>query len=137
MCNQKNTRMELSYFLAQLFGLSLAIFAAIMFMRPGMMRPMITEVGQNKLLTAFVSIAGIMGGLAVILTHNVWVMGWPVIITLFGWSALLKSITYMLAPDMITDMANMVYGSASRTRLVLVIAFALGLYLTGAGFGMV
>ncbi len=37
-------------------------------------------------------------GLAVVLGHNVWVWGLPVVVTLAGWLMLLKSVVYVLFP---------------------------------------
>ena len=37
-------------------------------------------------------------GLIVILTHNVWVWGLPVIVTLLGWAMSVKSVIYLFFP---------------------------------------
>ncbi len=126
--------MELSYFLAQLFGLSLAIFAAAVFHRPQMIRSLVAEIGQNQLVTLFAGFAGIMGGIAIILNHNVWVADWPVLITLFGWASVIKSVMYLMAPQILADLGAKVYNSKGSTQAVLLVAFAVGVYLAGAGF---
>ena len=37
-------------------------------------------------------------GLFVVLTHNVWVADWPVIITIFGWGWTVKATLYLVRP---------------------------------------
>jgi len=127
--------MELSFFLAQLFGLSLAIFAGATLHQPALIRSIIPEIGKNMLVTLLASFAGIMGGLAVILTHNVWVASWPVLITIFGWAALIKGVAYLFAPAALAEFGAKVYSSDNVTRAILFVTMAVGIYLAGAGFG--
>jgi uncharacterized protein YjeT (DUF2065 family) len=48
-------------------------------------------------------------GLFVVLTHNVWVPGWPVVVTVCGWGWTVKSVIYMVRPR-VTDVIG-------RTRM--------------------
>ncbi|MDH3561590.1 MAG: hypothetical protein OEN52_11625 [Gammaproteobacteria bacterium] len=41
-------------------------------------------------------------GLTVVTLHNVWVADWPVVITVVGWIMVLKSIAYLLLPQVMT-----------------------------------
>lgn len=41
-------------------------------------------------------------GLTVVALHNVWVADWPVVITLLGWIMVLKSMLFLLAPQLMT-----------------------------------
>lgn len=45
-------------------------------------------------------------GLVIVNGHNIWEMGPPVIITVFGWLMLVKCILVMLAPQPMLDMAK-------------------------------
>jgi len=126
--------MELSYFLAQLFGLTFVIVAGALFLRPAMIRPMVNELGQSHLVAVVLSLIGVMGGLAVVLTHNVWEFSWTIWITLLGWAALIKGVMYLIAPKMLSELAGKVYGSTNTIRTVLFIAFIFGAYLAAVGF---
>jgi hypothetical protein len=126
--------MELSLFLAQLFGLTLAIFAGIALFRPGLVRGAINEFGRSKSVTWLYSLLGIIGGLSVVLTHNVWIAGWPVIITIFGWAALIKGVLFLVSPALLRDMGLSIYDSPGRTKVILLLVGLLGLYLAGVGF---
>lgn len=128
-------RMELSLFLAQLFGLTLVIFAAVAVMQPGLLRGAIKEFGQSSAVTLLYSLLGIVGGLAVVLSHNVWVASWPVVITILGWAALIKGIMFLVSPALLQDLGLSVYSSKNKTKVILVIVGILGLHLAGVGFG--
>lgn len=41
-------------------------------------------------------------GLTVVSLHNVWVADWPVVITVFGWIMVFKSMIYLLVPQVMT-----------------------------------
>jgi hypothetical protein len=128
--------MELSYFLAQLFGLTLAIYAVALMQQPKLISSMMKELGENSLTTLLFSFVAITGGLAVVLTHNVWEWSWVVIITIFGWASLLKGITFLMAPKLLSKVGGGVYGTPGKTRLTLFVALVFGLYLAGIGFGI-
>lgn len=128
--------MELSYFLAQLFGLMMIIYAVALLMKPLVIQSLIDEVRDNKLFTLIASFIGIVGGLAVVLSHNIWVIDWRVVVTIFGWSALLKGIAYLIAPQSLVSVGGTLYHSPARTKIVLFIMLFLGIYLTGVGFSL-
>lgn len=127
--------MELTNFLAQLLGLTIAIFAGIAVLQPGMIRAVVREFGVSPMVTLLYGAAGIVGGLAIILSHNVWVADWPVLVTVVGWAALLKGMVALASPELLHDMGESIYSSPGRTQIILVIAGILGIYLAGAGFG--
>ena len=106
-------------------------------MRPGLVRKMLNEIGKDSTLTMFAGVAGILGGLAVILNHNIWEWSWSVWITLFGWSALIKGFMYLMYPDVLKRLGYKIYGTTNKTRLVLLVAFVLGVYLAGVGFELI
>jgi hypothetical protein len=125
--------MELSIFLAQLFGLTIMIFAGLVFFRPGVIDEAISSLRPNSFSSVIAGFVGIVAGLAVILSHNIWEMNWRGLVTLFGWASLIKGITYMAFPDRIISMAKNMMNSDSR-KIVLAVTFFLGLYLAYQGF---
>jgi hypothetical protein len=128
--------MELSNFLAQLFGLTLAIYAVALMQQPKLIRSLMRELGDNTLVTLLFSFVAITGGLAIVLTHNIWEWSWVVIITIFGWVSLLKGITFLMAPKLLAKVGSGVYGTPGKTRLSLFVVLVVGLYLAGSGFGI-
>lgn len=128
--------MELSYFLAQLMGLSLIIFAAVGILRPRIVRDAISTFESNTLTSLFFGFASIVLGLAIILTHNIWEFSWVGVITLFGWAALLKGITFLLAPDTLLNFGTVVYKTDGSVRGVLFFTLLIGVYLAYNGFSI-
>ena len=129
--------MELSLFLAKLFGLTLIIYAIAIFMRPQLMNTVVKDLKPDSFLMLMAGLVGIVGGLSIILTHNLWTQDWRVLITLFGWAALLKGISYTAFPDVLLGTAKSVLATDTRRNIALGLTFLLGCYLAGVGFGMV
>lgn len=127
--------MELSPFLAKLFGVSSALFAIVGLVRPKLIKEAVDDFNQSAFMTIIIGYMMLVASLAIVLAHNVWDGSWRVIITLFGWAGLLKSMTYLLAPESLGKVGTSVYASEKQIRMVLVLFFLLGVYLAAKGFG--
>jgi hypothetical protein len=68
-----------------------------------------------------------VAGLAVVRAHPRWVWGWPVLVTLSGWLALLLGLFRMIAPD-----APQADADAAITYVVLAVLVLIGGILTRA-----
>lgn len=112
------------------------IFAVSALFRPHFLRDVTDDLAQaSPLVRLFFSMVAIGGGLAIVLTHNVWVAGWPLIITLIGWGGLIKGVLALVRPQSLILAADVVYGSERRAWVTLVLAALFGAYLTAVGFG--
>ena len=67
-----------------------------------------------------------VAGLAIVRSHNYWVRGWPVIVTLVGWFIILLGLFRMFAPEMQLE------GAKKTTMVVVLTMFLLviGIFLT-------
>lgn len=126
--------MELSYFLAQLFGLTLIIFAVVAFFQPSIISATIRDMKPFSFPLLLAGFIGVFGGLAIILSHNVWEWSWRVIVTLFGWTALIKGIAYVAFPETLMRTGISVFEGKWR-KLSLVVTFLVGCCLVYHGFG--
>ena len=68
-----------------------------------------------------------VAGVAIVQVHNRWTRGWPVLVTAFGWFAILGGGLRMFAPQAATSGATWVYG-------LLVALLAVGVLLTVKGY---
>ncbi len=128
--------MEVSYFLAQLMGLSITIFAVIGIIRPRIVTDAIRTFEANSLTSLFFGFTAIVVSLAIILNHNIWELSWVGVVTLFGWLGLLKGIAYLLAPQVLLSSGLAMYKTSTNIRAVLILALLLGLYLSYTGFAL-
>jgi hypothetical protein len=127
--------MELSLFLAQLMGISLAVFSLAGIVRPTLIHSAVQDFDHETFSTLSIGFMAMVAGLALILSHSVWDGTWRVWISLFGWSAFLKGCVYMMAPQQLIGFSKTLFKNDSWIRMYLVATLVLGLYLTYKGFG--
>jgi hypothetical protein len=88
-----------SIFLAKLIGPVLLAMSAGMIFNAKAYRPVLEEIVRNRALVVVFGLMTMSAGLAVVLTHNVWVAGWPVLITIVAWLTMISGAFRLLAPQ--------------------------------------
>jgi hypothetical protein len=92
--------MQTSIFLAQLMGpVLLAAAIGLLLDRAGY-RAMALELLASPALIFLSGLLTMTAGLAIVLHHNVWVAGWPVLITIFGWLGAIGGAARMALPQL-------------------------------------
>ena len=82
--------MSVSIFLARLLGPLLLLPGIGILVNPRPFRRMATEVVGSVTLVYLFGLIDFAAGLVIILTHNVWLLSWRVLITLIGWLMLIR-----------------------------------------------
>jgi len=75
-------------------------------------------------------------GFVIVAFHNVWVMGWTVLITIFGWIALIKGVMIFLFPGFYANISNRMKGGVRFMRVYALIAFIIGIFFLLLGSGV-
>lgn len=68
-----------------------------------------------------------VAGLAVVRAHNLWIRGWPVVVTLVGWFVILLGLFRMFVPELFL---KSVQSSTSAFIVPTIGVLAIGIYLT-------
>jgi hypothetical protein len=97
--------MQESIFLARLLGPLFLIVGASILVNPGVFRTMTNEVVRSVTLVYLFGFLDFTAGLAIVLTHNVWIASWRVLITLIGWLMLIRGTVRILIPETIMGYA--------------------------------
>jgi hypothetical protein len=90
--------MQSSRYLARLIGPVLAIAGLAAVVNQQGYLDMATGIIGDAALLYFSCILGLLGGIALVHAHNIWVGDWRVIITLIGWLSIVESAAWILAP---------------------------------------
>lgn len=91
--------MQTSIFLARLLGPLLLILGVSLLVNGRAFRAMAKELVDSALLVTVFGVMDFAAGLAIVLTHNVWVASWRVLVTLIGWLLLIRGAVRILVPD--------------------------------------
>jgi hypothetical protein len=127
--------MEMSLFLAKIIGAVMTAFAVAGLMRPNIIRDALRDFDHESFARLIAGCAGIGVGIALILTHNIWAWNYQGLITLFGWTALVKGASYLLLPKHAVNLTKSMLKSKSQMKVFLVASLLIGLYLLYSGFG--
>lgn len=126
--------MQTSIFLARLLGPLLVIPGVGILFNPRAFRTMLTEVVGSLTLVYLFGLIDLAAGLAIILTHNVWVANWRLLITLIGWLMLLRGVARTLIPHTIMAFAAKRIDNKQFFLVSGVVLVVLGLVLCFFGY---
>jgi uncharacterized membrane protein len=126
--------MDTSLFLARLIGPVLVVLAIGLLTRQDAWRSMAKEFTASRPLLFLSGFLTLLGGLALVNTHNVWEAGWPVIITIFGWLAVIGGIARMLFPDTVVGISERMLNNKTYLSVAGVVEGLIGLWLCYVGY---
>ena len=123
-------------FLSRLLGLYCAIAGLLMMGRRDATVDIVTGLVADPPLMFTLGVLMILGGLAMVLAHNVWSGGLAArIVTLLGWAVLLKGVLFLVFAAY--GAAEFYLGALQYAKMFYFyasVALLLGLFLTYAGF---
>lgn len=91
--------MRTSLFLAKLAGPLLVLVGIAMIADPTGWQALAVDFMRSPGLMYFAAMVGFAASLAIVLTHNVWVGDWRIILTLLGWIGIFDSTSWLLVPQ--------------------------------------
>lgn len=95
----------------------------------------VTEGQERQALSWIWGFINLLLGATIVAFHRAWSSDWRVIITVLGWSAILKGVLFMLFPDS----AKALYRRCNKLGVLAtggVVAILLGLFLLYKGLSM-
>jgi hypothetical protein len=90
--------MNTSIFLAKLIGPLMAVLGAGVLFNAKNFKKLSGDFLKSPQLLFLSGLMLMPAGLAIVLSHNVWVWDWPVIVTLLGWAAMISGAIRIFAP---------------------------------------
>lgn len=89
---------EVSLFLAKVLGCYLLIISLYLFFKGDRIQKIAEQFKSNEALQMFSAVVTMILSLLIIVGHNVWVISWPLLITLIGWLGFIKSVVRLFLP---------------------------------------
>lgn len=126
--------MDVSIFLAKFWGWYLIIFFVILSFNPSRIKQ-ILEYAKDQKFAILASFLAIIFGLLNILFHNIWEANWTIIITLLGWTALLKGVVMFIFP--VKAIQTIDFINIKLIQAVYIFLFMCGLYLLNMGYELI
>ncbi len=98
--------MQTSIFIAKLLGLIYVVVGIALLSKPQAFRTLLQEFLESRVIIYLAGVLGLLGGLALVLTHNVWAFDWRLIITLVGWASVVRAIVTIFLPQQIVSIGS-------------------------------
>ena len=126
--------MDTSLFLAKVLGIFLAVMGAVISLRRKQLAPVFEKLLDDRPLVYIISIFAFIIGVLLVVSHNVWVAGWPVVVTILGWAIVLKTLFYLLLPDEVKARLFRRINIPAWYGIGGAVNFLVGVFLAGKGF---
>jgi hypothetical protein len=116
-------------FLATVIGWFMVIASIFLFFRHEHMKSVIDDVITHPGLFFVFALFTLILGLLMVTSHNIWLMGWPVVITLFSWLVLMSGAIRLAFPDITMKMGKSYFHHPIRMQITGVVLLIVGLFL--------
>ena len=118
-----------TYCLATVVGWYLVIMSLLLLFRRTIVISGVTNIMDQPGLFLVVAFFTVIIGLLMVSSHNLWVMGWPVLVTLIGWLVLISGLVRLFFPDTIHRMWHRLLAKTEVFTFVGIVLLIIGLFL--------
>jgi uncharacterized membrane protein len=123
-----------SVFRAKLLGPFFAVVGLSVLMNADAFRGIVKEFLKSPGLVFLTGLLTLPAGIAIVLTHNVWVADWPVLITIIGWLGVVSGIARICAPKNVTSTGKKISANKNFPMVGGAIWLAIGAALCFFGY---
>jgi hypothetical protein len=125
--------MDTSLFLLKFWGWYCVIFFFVLSFNPKRIKQIVDDL-QDQKFTILISFIAIVIGLLNVLVHNVWEPNISILVTLFGWAALLKGILLFTFPKRVVKLITLF--NIKFVQVLYVLLFFMGVFLLNQAYGI-
>ena len=126
--------METPVFIARVFGIFYLVAAVSIMVNRQFYQKFMEDYCKNTALVFFTGMFALIIGIVIVLLYNVWVADWTVIITIIGWTALIKGIWIIVFPNSVPKFMQAYQKNAGLLGIHAIGALIFGIVLTFFGF---
>jgi uncharacterized membrane protein len=126
--------MTTSIYLAKLMG---PVFLAIglgLLLNAKTYRKLAEEFVESSALIYLSGVLLMLGGVALLLAHNVWTLNWPFLITALGWLAVIGGAVRIIVPQGSQEIGRDIVSSSIALTIACVVWLAIGVVLCFFGY---
>lgn len=122
----------LTNYLAEIWGISLVIVCLALLIRQKHLKKLFPSVESDDSLFSW-GLVTLVIGIAMVLSHNIWVKDWQVVITIIGWISLIKGMSLLFFTEYTKSCVKKLE-NAPFLPFLLFIGIFMGLIITYLGF---
>ena len=126
--------MNSSVIIAQLIGPLMLLMGVSFFINFAGLKEVGREFIESRSLIMLAGVVVFIPGLAIVNFHNIWIMEWPVVITLFGWLMVAAGIMRIAFFDQLQVLGRAMLLKDGLLRTAALFMMALGAFLSFKGY---
>jgi len=126
--------MGTSLFIARIFGLCYLVIGIGFLVNRKTFQQIIVDFCKNTALMFLAGLLALVVGTIIILSHNVWVANWTVIITIIGWLGFIKGVLILVFPATAVKLTQLCHKNENFFLVRGIVVLILGAVLTYLGF---
>ncbi len=123
-----------SILIAKLIGPVLLVAAIAILADVKDLQEMAREFLKDRALIYVTGVLAMLGGLAIVNNHNIWIADWPVIITLFGWAMIIGGAVRMALPSVARSIGGAMMENPTMLRVSGAVWAPIGAFLIYKGY---
>ena len=125
-----------SLLLGRIIGVFLVIWALFLMAKRKECLEIVDKLKDNMTALYVIAIATLPVGLTLVIVHPVWVIGWPLIITIIGWDLVLSSLICLFFPSKAMLRLIEYYNKPAYYIIHCIVSLVIGIYLVVVSFGL-
>ena len=122
--------MAMTIWISKFLGPVILVLGLPMIFSPASLQETTKRFLDDSPLVLVSGVLAMTAGLSIVNTHNVWVLDWPLIVTLFGWALVLGGASRIVAPRVVEHVGGAMMDRPTMTRVVGAFWVLLGAFLT-------
>lgn len=119
----------ITLFLASVLGWYLVAFGLLVLLRSEHLFSVTREVLARRDLFFVLAVITFILGLLMVMSHNIWLMGWPVIVTIIGWLVLISGFIRLFFPEQAIQLGQAFFSKSLYLKSAAIVCLLIGLYL--------
>ncbi len=124
----------MAIWISKFLGPVILVLGISMIVTPASLQETTRRFLADSPLILISGVLAMTAGLSIVNTHNVWVVNWTLIVTLFGWALVLGGASRIVAPRMVDKVGGAMMDRPTITRVVGAFWAFLGAFLTFKGY---
>ncbi len=126
--------MAMAIWISKFLGPVMLVLSIPMIVTPTSLQETAKRFLADRPLVLVSGVLAMTAGLSIVNTHNVWVLDWTLIVTLFGWAFVLGGALRIIALRVVEQVGGAMIGRPIMTRIVGTLWALLGAFLTFKGY---
>ncbi|WP_133131213.1 hypothetical protein [Legionella yabuuchiae] len=126
--------MNITLFLAEVIGWYFVIISLFVLIRRRKMEAILLNIASQPSMIVIIGIVTVILGVLMVVSHNSWVMDWPVIITLISWLVLFGGLFRLFLPEWGVKVAHWWFNNQPYLIALTVVYLLIGLFLLYKAF---